>query len=251
MQPLSDTENKISQCATINIRNDIDSLGKAVSDHITNEIQQSRQNRYHLALSGGNTPKFVFKYLRDARQSCWEKVNFYLTDERHVNADHSQSNFGMIKRHLLDHITSPKSNYYPVPTANNSAEKAADLYAKTLQQNFNQSIPTFDLMLLGIGEDGHIASLFPSSKLLDQNNKPVAAGYISRMQAWRISLTFPVINQAKKIVIIASGQNKANIVRNALAAPTTNANISPIHRIRPKGEVIWFVDEAAASLLDT
>ena len=210
------------------------------------------RNRFLVALNGGNTPTRLFQLLAtDYRDKVdWSKTHIFWGDERCVPPDDPGSSYGQARKALLSHVPIPDSNIYPVNTSLLPAEAAKD-YIVTLGQFSTPplSFPRFDLVFLGMGEDGHTASLFPGSPVdVTEPTLPVTAHYQDR-PANRVTLTQLVFNQAHMIVFMATGEKKAITLAEVLS-DRYNPELYPAQRIDPKnGELIWLVDEDAASKL--
>ncbi len=207
-----------------------------------------------IALSGGQTPAALFRLLAGkdwAGRLPWEKMNIFWVDERCVAPEHPESNYGMARRELLNHV--PVTHFYRM-RGDASPEDAAERYEQQIRADFQLApgeLPRFDLILLGLGADGHTASIFPGSPLLDKKNREsgarlVADVYVPELKADRLTLTLPVINQARCCLFLVNGAEKHAAladVLNLLSEPALPAQL-----VRPRGgELIWIVDEAAAS----
>jgi len=211
------------------------------------------KGRFAVALSGGSTPKLLFQELvQHYRDDInWSAVDFFWSDERYVPIDHPDSNAGMAYQNLLLPLNIQPANIHPAPTQIAPASQAADAYAETIGKYFDtfKQPPSFDSILLGIGEDGHTASLFPGTQVLKERDKWVAANWVEKLAAWRITFTYPLLNSAAMVLFMVSGRNKAEIVHQILKA---KSNDLPAQQVRPQnGRLCWFLDAAAASLLDT
>ena len=210
---------------------------------------------FHVALSGGSTPKSLYQLLATDKYSDqidWQKVHLYFGDERCVPLDHPDSNFLMAKTALIDHVDIPPQNVHPVKIVENDPARCAAEYQRQLADVMvceSNAIPRFDLVLLGMGEDGHTASLFPGTPILQQRERWVSEVYVSHLDSWRVSLTYPIINNAHKILVLVSGANKADKISEILTAPVTEPKY-PIQGIVPKGDILWLVDKAAAAALN-
>jgi len=211
---------------------------------------------FHVALSGGSTPRALFQQLArpdHANAVDWDRVHVYFGDERLVPADHADSNFRMANETLLSRVPLPTANIHRVPTEAGDAHECAARYADTLRRCLPTTqeaidMPCFDLVLLGIGPDGHTASLFPSSAILEERAVAVAAVYVEKLASWRVSLTFPVLNSARHIMVLVAGADKAPIVHRIFTAADQGA-LLPIEMIEPQGQMEWFLDQAAARQL--
>lgn len=217
------------------------------------------QGEFHIALAGGSTPRMLYSLLALSPYKeglNWQQFHVYFGDERCVAPDHDDSNFKMASDSLLSHIPIPQANIHRIPAELDDHDVAAQQYAETLAHHIPcvYEFPMFDLILLGIGPDGHIASLFPGTPALDENNRLTAAVYVKKFDSWRISLTYPVINNASHIIVFASGEGKADIVQSVLGDKPNNnqgdnATLFPVQRIQPRAEMTWFVDAAAAKYI--
>jgi 6-phosphogluconolactonase len=210
------------------------------------------RGRFTVSLSGGNTPMKLYELLGDEFQNQldWSRVHFFWGDERSVPADDPGNCYGQAKKTFLDKVNAPTENIHRVESELEPAE-AARRYAHTLEQYADSPLawPRFDLVLLGMGDDGHTASLFPGSPVeADSPTLPVVASYQDR-PARRVTLTQNVFNDARNIYFLAVGKSKAETLRNVLKGEH-KPELYPAQRIQPKdGRTVWMVDEAAASLL--
>jgi 6-phosphogluconolactonase len=210
------------------------------------------RGRFCVALSGGNTPRAVYSLLADQyRDLGWDKVFIFFGDERHVPPDHPDSNYRMAKETLLSRVPLPADNVFRVRTEL-AADAAADDYDRRLREFFKlarDAWPRFDLILLGIGEDGHTASLFPGSAGLQERSRLVVANWVERFQSYRITCTFPVLNHAVEDLFLVSGESKSQVLREILRSPVGQA-VYPAQKVRPEnGRLLWIADRAAAHLL--
>ncbi|MDE2040991.1 MAG: 6-phosphogluconolactonase [Patescibacteria group bacterium] len=210
------------------------------------------QDRCTLVLAGGTTPKAVYELLADhfSKEIEWNKVFLFLGDERFVPNDHKDSTYLMVKNSLLNRITIPAKNIFPVPTFASSVDEAARLYNSTIVEFFGNSTPKFDLVLLGMGPDGHTASLFPTSPTLISKNLVAAETNSPKPPLQRITLTYRAFNGADNIVFMITGADKAHTLREVLGARQDFHRL-PAQGIRPHDErLLWLVDKEAASQLD-
>jgi len=218
--------------------------------HRLAEAAVQQQGRFAVALSGGNTPRSVYSLLAgEPKQLPWERIHIFFGDERHVPPDHPDSNFRMASESLLSKVPIPEKNIHRIH-AELDAEAAAAEYDQDLRDFFglvNQGWPRFDLIFLGIGEDGHTASLFPGSKALSEESRRVTANWAEKFKTFRITLTFPVLNHAAEVVFLVSGASKAQILSEILRP---GAQKYPAQSVQPQnGRLLWLVDEDAGSLL--
>jgi 6-phosphogluconolactonase len=209
---------------------------------------------FHVALSGGRTPARLYERLAHpdtATQVDWSRIHAWWSDERSVPLDHPDSNYRMAFEMWLRRVPIPGDHIHPIVARPDSIHDDARRYAallRALLPSNADGVPVFDLVLLGLGNDGHIASLFPDTSILQEREEPVAAVYVERLEAWRVSLTFPVINAARHIMVLVSGEDKAEIVHRVLVE-TPNEPRLPAQRLDPQREVEWHLDQAAAERL--
>jgi len=211
-----------------------------------------RQGHFAVAISGGSTPRAMHRllaqepYLTDIP---WPKTHVFMVDERMVAFEHPDSNFGTAQKDFLDKIPIPKKQIHPMPATVSPAEGVA-LYQAELEnvfQNFSSHDPVFDLIILGIGKDGHIASLFPGQPIIEDTNRWVLSVKGGQPEVWRLTLNYHVLNSAQHILFIASGSGKAAIVQALFEGRQAGL---PASKIRPiNGKMTWLLDRAAASLL--
>lgn len=212
----------------------------------------SARGRCSVALSGGSTPRGLHHELATnfAKQIAWDKVYFFWGDERHVPPDFPESNFRMAKETLLSKLPIPADHIFRMAGELPDAEQAALLYQNTLRDEFHAApgeFPRFDFMLQGIGGDGHTASLFPGTKALEEKARLAVGNWVEQHSTWRITLTYPVINNAANVLFLIDGAGKAEIVRRALKDPTAGLPCQGVQL--SNGNLIWYLDSAAASKL--
>ena len=216
----------------------------------------SRKEQFSVALSGGSTPKALFALLvqDDAFKNNipWDRIHFFWGDERHVPPQDGQSNFRMANEIMLAKAHVRMENIHRMHTEQSDAGKVAQDYEQELRKFFQLAsgqLPVFDFSLMGIGADGHTASLFPGTKALYEHNRLVVANWVEKFKTHRITMTAPVLNNADTIVIHVSGQQKADILQQILEGDH-EPGLLPAQLIRPiHGRLIWLVDQAAASKL--
>jgi len=196
---------------------------------ITNLLKTS-QKQLNIALSGGNTPLSILELLREKKVD-WERINFFLVDERCVPNTDFKSNYGNIKSHFFDYVP---SRSFPVIHPRLSYCKLAEKYEAKIKKYVNivDGLPQFDLIVLGMGLDGHTASLFPKTKALEENKKWVVLNHVPQLNTKRITMTYPLILNSKKIILLIKGSKKREIINNKL-----NKNL-PIHKIIPFIDII-------------
>ncbi|HWO56844.1 MAG TPA: 6-phosphogluconolactonase [bacterium] len=194
-----------------------------------------------VALSGGQTPEPVYRLLVSARID-WYRVHLFWTDERCVPPDHPESNYGMARRALLDHVPAPPGNVHRIHGEDPPAQAAAD-YERQLRDHFGAPLPRFDLILLGLGADGHTASLFPNSTALREHKRLVTPVQHPATGQWRVTLTLPSLNAAVSVAVLASGADKAEAVRQTRSGSEPSLPLAQVHPA--DGHLRWFVDRAA------
>jgi len=211
---------------------------------------------FAVALSGGSTPKNMFAMLaNDAalrNQMPWDRVHFFWGDERHVPPDHTDSNYRMTNEAMLSRVPVPPENIHRIRAENPDAGKAAEDYEQELREFFmlgTEQLPTFDCVFLGMGADGHTASLFPGTKALQERKRLVVPTWVDKFQSYRITLTTPVLNNADMVIFLVSGEEKAQPLRTVLEGQKQTGRL-PAQLIEPThGKLLWLVDRAAAGLL--
>jgi 6-phosphogluconolactonase len=231
----------------LNIAEDAEALALHVACFVAARISDAG-DRFSLSLSGGSTPKRVYELLgaRDLGASLdWRKVHLFWGDERFVPPDHPDSNFRMARESLIDHVPIPPAQVHPILTGAGTPEKAAELYGETLQTYYGSKTldlerALFDVTLLGLGEDGHIASLFPGTKALSERAAWVTS-IIGAKPEPRISLTYPVLESSREILFVVSGEKK----RDILARVLSNDFALPAARLLTSGTIHVFADRAA------
>ena len=215
------------------------------------EAAVARHGRFDIALSGGQTPRALYALLaeRHAETMPWQQTHFFFGDERYVPHDDPQSNARMAAEAMLDRVPTPREQVHPMPTHHANPADAADEYEACLRRHFSTRPPHFDLILLGIGADGHTASLFPNAPVLDERARWVAPSEGPTEPRVRLSLTYPVLNAAHLIAFLALGADKTGPVGAALSYHP-DRHTTPAAGVRPTdGEVHWWLDgEAAAKL---
>jgi 6-phosphogluconolactonase len=214
----------------------------------------SARGRFIAALSGGKTPAGIYTLLAKApfaSQIPWACVYIFWGDERCVPPDHADSNYRLVRELLLDHVLIPAANVHRMPAEMDPVEAAAR-YEGKLRDFFaphGDGFPVFDCILLGLGDDGHTASLFPGTRAIRESAHWVLGHYVDEQKGWRITLTPPVINAARTVVFIAAGSGKAAVVKEILEGPLRPDTL-PAQIVRPAdGTLLWMLDREAAALL--
>ena len=208
------------------------------------------RGRFSVALSGGNSPKKLYELLASPTyqgQVNWTKVYFFFGDERNVPPTDSESNYGMAQTALLAPLGITAAQVFAIDTSLQPAE-AARAYTRTIEAFFAPNQARFDLVLLGLGDNSHTASLFPHTPVLHDPSIGAREVFVAEKQAYRITLTAPLINQARAVAFLVYGADKAAAVQRVLTGPR-DVEEFPAQLIVPAGEVQWFLDSAAASLV--
>ena len=222
------------------------------------KVQEAAAKRgvARIAVSGGSTPQAAFKLLADAGQPFartipWDKLQLYWVDERCVPPDHPESNYGVCKKLLLDNVPIPAANVHRME-GELDPEEAAARYESTLRNSMRlegAESPAFDLLLLGMGDDGHTASLFPHTAGLNEIGRLAIANHVPQKDTWRITLTWPVINQAHEVAFEIAGAAKTAVVAEVFTGPRDPERL-PSQLVRPSnGRLLVQLDEIAAAKL--
>jgi 6-phosphogluconolactonase len=214
------------------------------------------KNSFTVALSGGSTPKSLYALLANdpswRERIPWAQTHCFWGDERHVPPDHPDSNYCMASEVMLSKVPIPSTNIYRIKGEYPDAEQVAYEYEQTLRGFFRLPVgqyPRFDLVFLGLGSDAHTASLFPGTQALHEQQRLVVANWVGKFYAERITMTAPVLNNAACVVFLVSGEEKALPVKAVLEGRYEPSQL-PAQLIRPRhGQLVWFVDHAAARLL--
>ena len=218
------------------------------------EAAIKKKNVFTLVLSGGSTPRLLYEDLAlqpFSKRIDWHKTHIFWGDERCVPPNHPDSNYGLAHQALVSKVNIPPANVHRIPAESGSANAAAEAYEETLRHFFAPSagsedpthLPSFDLILLGLGQDGHTASLFPGDVALEEKYRWVAPvdGASASPPVPRVTLTLPVLNEAKWVVFLVSGSRKKGVFEKIINNPGTAAY--PAARVRPSGRLLWFIDE--------
>lgn len=229
-----------------------DEVIRNLADFIVNDAQKVLQTkyRYAIALSGGSSPKKLYELLSAEYNdlAIWDKIDFFFGDERNVPDDSPDSNFLMAKQTLFEPLQIYPTRVYAVNTRHEPAIAAAE-YANTINEYFTGTEKSFDMMLLGLGDNSHTASLFPHTPILDEEKATVKEVWLDDQQVYRISMTAPLINASVQTVFLVYGKGKAEAV-NAVINGERNIPEHPAQLIHPaNGNLHWFLDKDAASAL--
>ena len=217
----------------------------------------AHNGRMSIALAGGSTPKGLYSFMATEEfrsQIAWDKVHFFWGDERHVPPDHQDSNYRMAWETLLSRIPVPAEHIHRIPSELTNADEAAEEYTQALQKHFQlkqDEIPRFDVILLGMGPDGHTASLFPGTAAVRETKQFVAAPRVEKFETYRITLTPPVLNEAANIIFLVAGSDKAETLKFVLEG-AYQPDLYPAQIVNPtQGRLLWLVDQNAGSFLNS
>ena len=230
---------------------DADELNRAAAVEFEDAVRAALQgqDRFTVSLSGGSTPRGLYAQLaRDAHKLPWNKIFFFWGDERHVPPDDKDSNYRMVRETLLAHAPIPPDHVFRMHTEESDAARVAEQYEQLIRQFFALKpgeLPRFDLVLLGLGPDGHTASLFPGSSALNERSRLVAANWVQKFGHYRLTLTAPVLNNAAEVMFLVSGGEKTAALQSVLYSDAP-AEQFPAKLVEPvNGRLIWLVDRAA------
>jgi 6-phosphogluconolactonase len=250
---------------------DTDELGRKAAAEFVGAAQQAirEDGRVSVALSGGSTPRVLYERLAAPQFSDripWERVHLFWGDERCVPPDHADSNYRMVRESLLSKIEIPAGNVHRMAGEKEPRAAAAE-YEAQLREFFALAPgawPCFDVILLGVGEDGHTASLFPGTEALNETQRLVVANYVPKLNAYRLTLTLPVLNRGRCILFLVAGSSKAGVIRQILGGETQkneitstshdhgflSSSVLPAAQVQPiYGRLVWlFTRDAAAEL---
>lgn len=233
-------------------------LAQAAAECFLDTAEKAIQERglFSVSLSGGSSPQMLYRLLATepySERADWSRVHFFFGDERCVPPDHPESNFRKARQNLFDHIPVPEENIHRI-LAERKPEESAEAYEETLLKFFSslsdeedRTRASFDLVLLGMGDDGHTASLFPGTPAIHEETRWVIAQYIDRLAAWRITLTPAILNRATHVLFLVEGAAKSWTLQKVIYG-AYQPDRYPAQVIRPSdGDVVWMVDEAAAT----
>ena len=235
---------------------DSEALRRTAADIVIGKMKEIfvNKDRFSLALSGGSTPKGLYALIAEASEYHdhvpWQRVHFFWGDERHVPPDHAESNYRMANETMLSKLPVPVENIHRVKAEMSDAEKAASEYEQELKR-FTQldtsGRPRLDCVLLGMGPDGHTASLFPETAALNEQKQSITANWVEKFHAHRITMTAPILNNADLIIFLVSGSDKAAVLRKVLEGDR-QPDLFPSQLIKPAhGRLLWVVDKTAAA----
>lgn len=249
-------ETKLLGKATVHIGKDNQEMAAAAAKEFARLAIEAvkERGRFTVALSGGSSPPMVYEYLlQDGLKQTipWDKIDYFIGDERCVPDDSPENNFGVARRQLLSKVQAPAANEHPLVGQDKDPAAAALKYEEELRKHFgvkDGEFPVFDLIWLGMGPDGHCASLFPGTKALEETRRLVVENYVEKLSANRITFTYPLINNAREVFFVSHGADKAPVLAEAL---TLDVVKYPVQKVKPThGNLVWFIDpEAAKDLL--
>jgi 6-phosphogluconolactonase len=238
---------------TVRVFETVEEVARTAAEHFVERASNavSAHGRFAVALAGGSTPRLLYQLLAsDFRDRLeWTTVHLFFGDERCVSRDHPDSNYRMAYESLIAHVEIPASNVHPIK-GDGDPTTSAHLYEAELREFFRDSTaPAFDLVLLGLGDDGHTASLFPATSALTVGDKWAAANWVEKLQTHRITLTPTAINSAAGVTFLVTGGTKAPAVKSVLTGPWQPERL-PAQLIKPEaGTLTWLLDSQAAALL--
>jgi 6-phosphogluconolactonase len=246
----------LSSAAEIRVLTTPQELFAAAAEEVVRLANEAvaERGRFTIALSGGSTPKALYNLLAtNARTTLpWDRMYFFWSDERHVPPTDPDSNYRMADEAMLSKVPVPSGNVYRTPSENHDALAAADAYEANLRKFFGVKpgeFPKFDLILLGLGPDGHTASLFPGTAGLKEKSRLVIANTVDKLKTDRLSFTYPLINAARYVAFLVTGIDKASVLRSVLEENVPGDQY-PAKLVQPAdGKLVWFLDRAAASEL--
>ncbi len=226
---------------------DADELSRRAAEEF---VRRARGRRFCVALAGGSTPRRLYQLLADAHyrtQVDWTQIEFFFGDERTVPPDHADSNFRMVNEALLTQLDLPDRQIHRMRGECDDLDAAAAEYASEIGKVLGGTSPAFDLVLLGMGRDGHTASLFPGTAALSERRRWVVPNLVPQLDTYRLTLTAPILNHASCLLFLVAGAEKRNALAAVLEGPRDPRRF-PSQLVRPeRGEVLWLVDRAAAA----
>lgn len=241
---------------TIRVSKSVDELTRHAFEEVRRAEAEAIDERgvFHFVFSGGSSPKPLYALIAASEGAGFrfDRWHVWFGDERFVPMDHADSNYAMAESTLLEHVPIPRSQIHRIRTELATPQAAAEAYELELIQEFNlkpHTTPPFDLVLMGMGDDGHTGSLFPGSELARCSHGLAVGGIVEKLGAQRVSLTARAFNAGRRIVFLVTGAGKANTVRDVLQGDLDLDRL-PSQRIEPtNGRLVWLLDEAAASAL--
>jgi 6-phosphogluconolactonase len=232
----------------------LEELNQDLADYVIKiaEMSIEENDRFNFVLTGGSSPKALYHLLATEceHRINWEKVYFFFGDERNVPSTDENYNGLMAKKALFDPLGIKEDHIFYINTTL-ALEKAAIEYKKAIDKHFNGEDLTFDLILLGMGDDAHTASIFPHTTLVKDQEVDIASVFVEKLNTYRISFTAPLINKADNVAFLVFGENKAEALKHVINDQEKNFDLYPAQLIDPiEGKLTWFTDEAATKLLE-
>lgn len=229
---------------------DVHLLSQAAAHESVSVIEAAAREKglCSICLSGGTTPAKLYTLWATAYRDKlpWNQIHFFWGDERYVSPENSLSNYRMALGTMLCLLPIPAQNVHRMPTTLPLPEDAAEKYEAVLREFFGKQPPAFDLLLLGVGEEGHTASLFPGSPALNENKRWVVPVRVPAEPPQRLTLTLPVLNRSRNVFFLVAGANKRQVIEALRKEPAESVSAYPAGRIRPQGRLTWLLDQAAA-----
>ena len=244
---------------TIRVFADAEAVSRTAADEFIRCAREAvaARGRFTVALSGGSTPKRLYQLLADAPfrdQVDWGKVEFFWGDERSVPPDHNDSNYHTAREAMLRRLSIPPEHIHRMEAERTDRDAAARDYEAVIARVFNVPAggppPALDLILLGMGPDGHTASLFPHTTGLKETGRWVVVNYVPKFATDRVTFTVPLLNKAREVLFLIAGTDKAEPLHEVLEGPP-NSDLYPSQLVKPAGSLVFFVDRAAAAKLTT
>ena len=244
----------MKQVREIVVKENLEELSKAAVDHFVQIANRSivAHGSFSIALAGGSTPQHLYSLLASEPHRLkldWNRVEFFFSDERHVPPDSDHSNYRMAKETLLDPLEISPAQVHRWQSELADATEAASAYESELKAYFDRSKRSIDLVLLGLGEDAHTASLFPNTPALGEIDRLAVANWVEKLDSYRLTMTFTAINDAANVMFVVAGRYKKEAVKAVLEGEFRPDDF-PAQLVNPEsGELYWLIDEAAAGLL--
>lgn len=243
---------------TVRIEDDASAVAARSAEIFAQLVEaQVADQPFRVALSGGSTPKLLYKLLASEEyreRVAWDRVQFFFGDERWVPQSDKDSNYKLANDYLFQPLGIEPSRVFPMPTEGAEPGQAAEQYEATIRREFalaSREMPRFDLVFLGMGDDGHTASLFPHTPALREYGKLVAANHVEKLDTWRITLTAPVLNAAGHVLFMVAGESKAAALKQVLEGDYDPEEYPSQLLREASGHVTWLVERAAAAQLES
>jgi 6-phosphogluconolactonase len=235
----------------------VDELARYCAGTLRGTLALSAPERASIALSGGSTPQWIYEAIAESSVPGvpWNCAEVFFVDERAVGADHEDSNYRLARAHLFDSVPVPRSQIHRMPADSSELVAAAAQYEQLIRGRVPagpNGVPVLDLVWLGMGKDGHTASLFPGTAALEEKERLVCVNFVPELESWRMTLTYPLLRQARHVQIVVTGSDKAERLRSVLEGGSSDSELAPVSRLQLlDGSLEWVLDREAASLLDS